>query len=128
MDQSPKGWKMGETLWYRYMYQINCGLLPRHIITDRYAFHVGLWFTILWCINWHIYIYIYVLLKIYFLHIYYYTIHVHLSWTNDYNNLVKMGKRGWVGCHIYMYVWSLTIAPDLTVKKIKVEEALSTWI
>lgn len=37
-----------------------------------------------------------------------------------------MGKRGWVGCHIYMYVWSLTIALDLTVKKFKVEEALST--
>lgn len=37
-----------------------------------------------------------------------------------------MGKRGGVGCQIYMYVWSLTIALDLTVKKFKVEEALST--
>lgn len=37
-----------------------------------------------------------------------------------------MGKRGGVGCHIYMYVWSLNIALDLTVKKFKVEEALST--
>lgn len=37
-----------------------------------------------------------------------------------------MGKRGGVGCHIYMYVWSLTIALDLTVKKFKVKEALST--
>lgn len=35
-----------------------------------------------------------------------------------------MGKRGGVGCYIYMYVWSLIIVLDLIVKKFKVEEVL----
>lgn len=112
---------MGETLWYRYMYQINCGWLPRHFITDCYAFHMGLWFTILLWTNWRIYVFY---LK-YNIYIWYCIIHVHLSWTSDYNNLVRMGKRGGVGV---INVWTFTTGLDLSVKKIKVVIALSTWI
>lgn len=107
MDQSPKGWKMGETLWYRFMYQINCGWLPRHFITDCYAFHVGLWFTILLWTNWRIYVFY---LK-YYIYIWYCIIHVHQS------------------CGVgVINVWTFTTGLDLSVKKIKVVIALSTWI
>lgn len=37
-----------------------------------------------------------------------------------------MGKSGGVECH--MYVWTFTTVLDLSVKKIKVVVALSTWI